>query len=669
MQPSDLARLITVGDPHLSPDGRTVAFVVERVDMDAGCYRSAVWLAAVDGSQPPHPFSAGTERDGGPAWSPDGRRLAFTRSLAAPDGAASEATPRHQLLVAPVDGPGEAVTVAASKDEAFADVSWSPDGRLLAFTQRVRHERYQPDHDRLRPPRKIERLWNRLDSVGWTADRPSHVFVAAADRTAPPRQVSDGSFDHGQPAWSPDGRRLVAPAARHEGWDLDLAVDLWVFDVAGSAPPECVTETARVWDAPAWSPDGSRIAALVTDWRSRPRHNQVAVVDVATGSSTVLTTGLDRNCAPLPGARPPIWLGDDHLLFSAESRGRVPLMRVPTDGSTPPEVVVGGDRWITGFDAAVGGATIALCVTTPAEPSELFVVIEGNERRLTTAQEGFLAVCPAHPTERFAVASPAGDGDIDAWMVRPPGFAPDRQYPMLLQVHGGPATQHGERWFDEVQMYAAAGYVVVYANPHGSSGFSEAWARSIRSPLAKDDPGTGWGGIDFEDLMAVVDAALDHEPAVDRARLGILGGSYGGYMTSWAVSHTDRFAAGCSERAVNNLLTEEWTSDIAGVFRWELGVDPFDHADEYLRMSPVSYADDIHTPLLILHSEEDLRCHVEQADQLYGMLRLLGRDVEYWRFPAESHELSRSGSPVHRKQRAEIIIDWFDRCLQPPASS
>jgi dipeptidyl aminopeptidase/acylaminoacyl peptidase len=662
MEPSDISRLITVGAPRLSPDSRTVAFVVERVDMAASCYRSAIWLAATDGSTPPVQFSAGAERDREPTWSPDGARLAFTRSTAAPEPGQ---TSSYSVLVAPVDGPGEVVTIAEDQQEAFGELAWSPDGRWIAYTQRIRDQRYQAaEDDRRRPPRRIDRVLNRVDSVGWTIDRSSHVFVAPVDGTSVPQQVTEGEFDHTEPAWSPDSDRLVCVSAQHEDWDIDPAVDLWVLDPTGTTPPAGITETVRAWRSPSWSPDGSRIAALVGDDHSIHRHSQVAVVDVDSGSSTVLTAALDRHCAPLFLARPPIWLGDDALLFSADDHGRVPLLRVGTDGGTPPEPVVGGDRSVVAFDASADGRTVAFCATSTTEPPELFTVTEGRERKLTTLQAGFLAACPAHPAERFTVPSLAGDGDIDVWMMRPPGFERSRHSPMLLSIHGGPTAQYGDRWFDEVQMYASAGYVVVYANPHGSTGSSEAWARAIRSPLAEDDPGTGWGGIDFEDLMAVVDAALEREPGIDPERLGVLGGSYGGYMTSWMVSHTDRFAAGCSERSCNNLLTEEWSSDLAGVFHWFHGVGAIDHPEEYLRMSPVTYVEDIHTPLLILHSEQDLRCHVEQADQLFVRLRLLGREVEYWRFPAESHELSRSGSPVHRQQRAEIILDWFGRWLK-----
>jgi dipeptidyl aminopeptidase/acylaminoacyl peptidase len=659
MQLSDIARQINVSDVAISPDGGTVAFVVTRTDLEAGTYRSAVWVAAADGSTLPLQLTAGDDHDGGPAWSADGRRLAFSRSPAVPKPGER---PKHSLHVAPVNGPGEVVTVATA-DEAFTGVTWSPHGSRVAYAQRVRDERYKPDEDRLRPPRRIDGLQVRLDSVGWTVDRRKHVFVSGVDGTDPPRQISDGPYEHGAPVWSPDGHWLACSAARHEGWDIDLAVDIWRFAVDGAEPPRRLTKTDAAYAWPSWSPDGSKLATLAGDNRSF-RHSQVAVLDVATGDVKVLTTGLDRQCAPYPGQRAPIWVeGGTALLFAIEDHGRVPVMRVAADGSGPPADVVAGNRWITGYDEA--GGSLAFTAATATVPPELFSWVAGQERQLTALQDAFLRASPAVAPERIDVPSPAGDGDIDAWIMRPPGFDAAQRYPMLLQIHGGPMTQHGERWFDEAQLYASAGYVVVYANPHGSTGATDAWVRAIRSPLAKEDPGTGWGGIDHDDLMAVVDAALEREPAIDPARLGVLGGSYGGYMASWIIGHTDRFAAACSERSVNNLLTEEWTSDFAGTFRHELGVDPFDQSDEYLRMSPITYVQSIDTPVLILHSEEDLRCAVEQADQLFVMLRLLGKPVEYWRFPAESHELSRSGSPVHRVQRAEIILEWFDRFLKP----
>jgi dipeptidyl aminopeptidase/acylaminoacyl peptidase len=294
----------------------------------------------------------------------------------------------------------------------------------------------------------------------------------------------------------------------------------------------------------------------------------------------------------------------------------------------------------------------------------------------------FLSHVPPLPAQRFTVPSPAGDGDIDVWLITPTGWTESpstagdggaggggdssSRWPLLLAVHGGPMTQYGDRWFDEFQLLAGAGYVVVASNPHGSSGRENSWQRAIRSPKAAIEPGTGWGGIDAEDLIAVLDATLARWPALDPDRVGVLGGSYGGFMTSWLLSRTGRFAAGCTERAVNILYSEEWSSDYAGTFHRELGVSHLDDPDEYLRMSPATYVKDITAPVLILHSEQDLRCPPEQADALFVALRLLRHpDLEYWRFPGEGHELSRSGSPKHRIRRAEIITAFFDRTIGP----
>jgi dipeptidyl aminopeptidase/acylaminoacyl peptidase len=206
--------------------------------------------------------------------------------------------------------------------------------------------------------------------------------------------------------------------------------------------------------------------------------------------------------------------------------------------------------------------------------------------------------------------------------------------------------------------------VVLYANPRGSSGYSQAWGRAIRGEHAPD-PGSGWGGVDHEDVMGVLDTALERFDFIDPDRLGVLGGSYGGFLTTWIVAHTDRFKAACSERAVNNRYTSSWTSDIGPWFSAYLGVTHLDDPDEYLRQSPITFADRITTPLLILHSENDLRCPIEQAEQLFVMLRMLRREVDFVRFPGEGHELSRSGSPRHRQQRFEVILEFFGRHLNP----
>jgi dipeptidyl aminopeptidase/acylaminoacyl peptidase len=653
VQPADIGRLVTVADPKVSPDGRWVAFVVTRVDLEANRYRSAVWLAAVDGSAPPYPLTAGEHGDGQPAWSPDGRRLAFTRRRE--DGGSS-------LCVLPMAGPGEAITVC-ERPEAIGVPAWSPDGMRLAFASRERTARWaEGDDDRARPPRRIDRLLSRIDGVGWIIDRPRGVFVVPADGSTAPRQVAAGPYEHGDPVWSPDGRVLAVTGARCKDWDLDLIDDVHLVDVDEiDGVPRQLTDRGLSHRLPAFSPDGTRIATLAEDNRLMPSHAQVAVLDVRTGEQRILTAELDRQCAPLPGARAPVWHGQ-HLLFSLEDSGDVQVWRVPADGSGAAEPVLDGARVVTGYDVA--GGTLAFVATTPTELPELFVQdTDGAQRRLTSLGTAFHTAVTAARPEHFTVPSPAGDGDVDAWLVRPADVPDGKRLPVLLSIHGGPMTQYGNSWFDEFQLWTGAGYAVVYCNPHGSSGRTEAWVRAIRPPEAAEVPGTGWGGIDADDVLAVLDAALAIDPALDGDRVGVLGGSYGGYLTSWLVGRTDRFAAACSERACNNLESEEWSSDSAGCFRHEFGITHLDAPQVYRRMSPMSHVREIDTPLLILHSEDDLRCHVEQADQLFVALRLLGKPVEYWRFPAEGHDLSRSGSPRHRVQRAEIILDWFGRHL------
>jgi dipeptidyl aminopeptidase/acylaminoacyl peptidase len=635
VQPADIARIVTVASPTLSPDGRRVAFVVTRTDLDANRYRSAVWLADVDGERAPYPLTAGEHGDRSPAWSPDGRRLAFTRG----DGEGG-----GSLRVVPVDGPGETVTVCVRTEAVEAPV-WSPDGTRIAFASRERGSRYDHgDDERARPPRRIDRLLSRLDGTGWTVDRPRGVFVVAADGSGTPVQVAGGPYDHGDPAWV--GGRLVVSAARRPDADLDERADLHLLDPAGSAEPAPITASEVSLRMPAGSPDGTRVAALAEDVAIVPSHSRVVVVDLASGEETVVSAALDRQCAPFPGARPPVWLGED-LLFGVEDHGDVHLYRVAPGGE--PQRVLGGTRAVTGYDAV--GDTVVFVASSPTAPGELFVrAADGTERRLTHLGGGVpAAIAP----ERFTV-----DG-VDAWIVRPEG----EHLPALLSIHGGPMTQYANAWFDEFQMWAAAGYAVVYCNPHGSTGSTEAFTREIRAPEAPEHPGSGWAGRAAQDVLAVLDAALARHPELDATRVGVLGGSYGGYLTTWLVANTDRFAAACSERAANNLESLEWDSDAAGLFRHEIGVDHVDAPEVYRAQSPVHRVRDIRTPLLILHSDDDLRCPPSQADQLFVALRLLGREVEYWRFPEEGHELSRSGSPRHRIQRAELILDFFGRHL------
>jgi dipeptidyl aminopeptidase/acylaminoacyl peptidase len=641
MVPEDVYELAWVSDPRLSPDGRTVAFVVNGVDREANDYDSAVWTVPADGSARPRRVTFGPSKDLLPRWSPDGSRLAFV-SKRGPNGEDAA-----QLYVLPVAGGGEAIRLTEGPEDV-SEVEWAPDGTRLAFVTRVRDPEYGEADDRARAPRRFTRLQYKLDSVGWTGDRPRHLFVVDADGSNPPIQLTTGEAEDHHPSWSPDGTRIAFVSARHPDWDTDTLSDLYVVSAAGGEP-EVLTATDGTSDAPSWSPDGTRIAHRFIPGRfDDPRHPQIAVLDLATKARTVLTSDLDRSCGPYPEIREPLWDGDD-LLFAVEDRGNTHLYRAAADGSSKPEVEVGGEQALTGYDAVAG--RVVHTAATPTAPAELFA---GNDR-LTAVTDAFVGGRAIVEPERFTAVSADGT-EVEAWMVRPAGFEEGRRYPCLLNIHGGPFTQYANRFFDEFQVYAGAGYAVVYANPRGSSGYSEAWGRAIRGPV---DGGRGWGGVDYEDLMGVVDEAVKRFEFVDPDRLGVMGGSYGGFMTSWIVGHTDRFGAAISERAVNSLVSMWGSSDFGWDFKGYFGSFLWEDFEAYVRMSPLTYAKDITTPVLILHSESDLRCPIEQGEQLFVTLRLLKRDVEMVRFPEESHELTRSGHPAHRVQRFQIILDWL----------
>ncbi|MFP5023257.1 S9 family peptidase [Pseudonocardia phyllosphaerae] len=654
MQPRDIGRLIDIGSPAVSPDGSRIAFAVRRVDLDKDRYRTSVWLADADGATPPRQLTGSEHGDSSPVWSPDGTRLAVVTSTG--EGGAS-------LRVLPLDGPGEPV-VLCTRDEGISEVAWSPDGARIAFVSRERTARYdQGDDDRSRGPRRIDRLFSRLDGEGWIIDRPSSVFVVDAAGAGTPRIVAGGPFEHSDPAWSPDNRTLVVAAGREKDWDLSETRGLYLVDVDDAgAEPRLLTTTPALYALPSFSLDGDRVAALVADEHlAVPANAHPVVIDVTTGAETRLAGSLDRTCRPFPGARAPVWDGEA-LLFAAEDGGAVTLHRVGTAAGDQPELLVGGDRVVAGYDRA--GGTTALLIGDPTHQPELYVLDDAGEPvRRTGLTDAFHAEVPAPMPERLGVPSPAGDGDIDTWVLLPTGRG-DGPFPTLLSIHGGPMAQYGSSWFDEFRLWAGAGYAVVWCNPHGSTGRSESWLQAIRAPEAEVAPGTGWGGIDADDVMAALDGALEAYPQLDRDRVGVLGGSYGGYLTTWLASHhPDRFAAACSERAVNNIESNEWSSDAGGLFHWEFGVTLYEKPERYRAMSPVHDAAAITAPMLILHSEEDLRCPPEQADGLFVALRLLGKPVEYWRFPGESHGLSRGGAPRNRVRRAQIILDFFGRHL------
>ena len=650
MRPEDVYALTSVGEPCLSPDRRRVAYVVSRIDGEANAYRSAVWVASLDGSEEPRQFTSGERGDASPRWSPDGRWLAFVSSR---DGEEKKA--HGELYVLPADG-GEPRRLTEG-EEGVESIAWSPDSRRIAFARRVRDEAYEEEDDRRRGPRRFTRLFYKLDSVGWTGDRRKHLFVVGLDGGGE-RQLTDGDCEDEEPAWSPDGSRIVFSSMRGDRWDAELVEALYELEVdAEGAGPRRLSQPDESATMASFSPDGTLIAYRhEPEDGTYPHHGQIAVMRADGSDRRVLTASLDRQCTPYPLIREPVWDGG-RVAFRVEDGGNIHIYTAAADGSDEPELLVGGEQSTGLYDLADG--VLVYTSSTSTRPHELF---GGNGKRMTSVSDEFVSGRELGEAERFKAVSADGT-EVDAWLVRPPGFDETRSYPVLLTIHGGPFTQYDTGFFDEVQVYAGAGYCVLYSNPRGGSGYSEEWGRAIRGPGSGAGP--GWGTVDYEDLMGVVDTALERFPFLDSERLGVLGGSYGGFMTSWIVSHTKRFKAALSERAVNHLVSAFGSSDVFWVFERQFGGPMWEHVDEWLRMSPATYAREIETPLLIVHSESDLRCNVEQGEHLFTLLRLLDKDVEMLRFPAESHELSRSGSPVHRVQRFKAILEWFGRYLSP----
>jgi dipeptidyl aminopeptidase/acylaminoacyl peptidase len=529
-------------------------------------------------------------------------------------------------------------------------IEWSPSGdRLVAVgVDWVEEWAGLDDEERKRRPRRIKRVPFRFENRGSLDDRRRHLYLIDPSGKEPARCITPGDFDEEQPCWRPDGLAVAFISARHERRGLDPGAEILEVDPESGELRALVA--AGHWFLVSYRPDGVVHAVGQPDPWAHPNILSLWRVE-ASGDLTDLTGHLDRSVtmdAPAINPAGPQWVGQA-AITCVEDAGRVKVVRVEPDGMV--DLLLDGDRAITGVSSNEDGTKLAYVAVAPTDPGEVYVSEAGAERVATRLNESFRAVVPLVEPEPFTVIS---DGEaIDVFVYLPPGEA---VVPVLLNIHGGPATQYGYTFFDEFQVYTGAGYGVVACNPRGASGRGVDFVRAVR--------GEGWGVVDEADVIAALDGALERFPRLDAGRVGIMGGSYGGFLTAWLIARRDRFASAVVERALLNWPSFGGTSDIGATFsRMYLDADLPEGQGRLWEASPLSQAHQISTPTLIVHSEDDLRCPIEQAEQLFMILKKRSAVVEFLRFPGEGHELSRSGKPKHRLERFEAILDWHQRHL------
>ncbi|MGJ6962119.1 S9 family peptidase [Streptosporangium sp. G11] len=653
MRPEDLALLNVPGSVTLHGDLLLVD--VARPDPEADAYLGSLWRVPAEG--PPVRFTFG-ERDSAPRVSPDGAWVAFLRAAAGDEGKGGE----PQLYVMPTGG-GDARPVTDLPLGAGVPV-WAPDSRRIAFVTRVAEPgRYGTEEGvgaAAEAPRRITGLRYRTEGVGFTFDRRQALFVVNALADVPrPVRLTEGPYDVESPGWTPDGEHVLVSAPR----DLDgesLHTDVYAVPSGGGAPILAVRSDGSA-EHPVALPGGEvlylgtefsgfdAMARNVGLYRAPLRIGGIGESDgigegggigesgeeVVTG--TRLTEEESVDCERLPPVP-----RKDGVLVAVRTRGAIELRLVPSGALGAPleklAQVLGERARVKAFTTC--GERIVAVVSTPASPGE--VVTPGG------ALTDFAGALPGIRPLREITAVSADGYPVHGWLALPEGDGP---HPVLLNVHGGPFHQHGWSFLDETQVYTGAGYAVVLPNPRGSCGYGQAHGRSVIGAL---------GTVDADDVLALLDAALA-APECDTERVGVMGGSYGGFMTSWlAAHHGDRFRAAWSERAVNAWDSFTGSSDI-GWFFAEAYCGPDLEAQR--AMSPLYQADRITLPFAVVHSEDDIRCPVEQAQRMFVALRRNGTPAEFLLFPGEGHELTRSGRPRHRLQRFEAVLEWWSRHL------
>lgn len=614
--PEDYLLFAAVADPQISPDGKLVAYTVTRIDTRLNRRISEIWVVPSDGSSPPRALTS-VQSSSSPRWSPDGRTLAFLSARTAPDDTA----PKPQIhLLSMAGGEGRRLTRLAGGVSAFA---WSPDGSRLVCVSRSGPAPGPSD------TRHYLSSFYKFNGRSFFDTQRSHLWVVDT-KSLEARQITSGDARNDlDPQWSRDGKRIAFASERTDA-EPGPNSDIWVVPSAGGEPLR-IADRHESDRSPKWSPDGASIAYLAAS-----EADETPAIWIAPGSG-----GTSRAAVPKLDYTPDnlTWRPDGSgFLFAAGWHGEQHLYSLDLRGGGVAAITKGA-RYLGSVAFDFASRRMAYTVNDATHLDEIFSsALDGSgERQLTNTNGDLAAELQMSGIERMTYKSVDGL-EVDGFLMKPVGWQAGRKYPMVLSIHGGPAGAYGVGWFHEFQVYASRGWAVFFTNPRGSTGYGVEFQRAVKLE---------WGGKAYEDIMKGVDAALAKYPWIDRDRLGVTGGSYGGFMTNWIVGHTDRFKAAVTLRSISNFTSVEGTRDGAYGHKRDFGGDLYQNFDLYWRYSPVRYAKDVKTPILVLHSDDDQRVPLEQGEQWFRALQHFRVPSEFVIFPRENHELTRAGEPKH----------------------
>jgi dipeptidyl aminopeptidase/acylaminoacyl peptidase len=650
----DVFQLEYTDDVQISPDGTRIVYVRVSHDIMTDRARRNLWIVNADGSNN-RPLRSESRNFTSPRWSPDGTRLAYV--------SAAEGSP--QLYVRWMDSGQTALLT--NLVQAPGAIAWSPDGESIAFTQLVPAKKpplatppEKPEGAQWAPPVKVvDSVIYRIDGAGWLDAGYQHVFVVSADGGTA-RQLTDGEFnDEGPLSFTPDSRSIVFSANRDPDWERNpQASNVFAVDMATAALTQLTTRDGPD-NAPVVSPDGRKIAYLGYDDRLQGYQiTHLYVMDIDGKNARVVTGAFDRDVSDL------VWSANSRLVyFSYDDRGVRKLATAALDGkvTTLAEGLGGTDLgrpYTSGNFSVSRNGRVAFTHNTTGRPADVALVAGGSMRMLTTLNDDLFGNKKLGEVREISWKSSKDQRDIQGWVITPPDFDESRKYPFILEIHGGPFAAYGPNYTTEMQLFAAAGYIVLYANPRGSTSYGETFGNLIHH---------AYPGDDYDDLMSGVDAVIA-QGNVDAENLFVTGGSGGGVLTAWIVGKTNRFRAAVVAKPVINWASFVLTADMSNFFyRYWFGAQPWEKPEEYWRRSPLSLVGNVKTPTMLLTGEADYRTPIAESEQFYQALKLRKVDTIMVRIPEASHGMT--ARPSNLIAKVDNILAWFEKYRKKQAAS